>query len=888
MEDINAENVHQNPKKQSPAEKGGHEQKNSIDASIETSLLRKPEEDSISQDGTIEIFQAGSPRSQKQSTTSKLSRAENERFSISPKMARIEVTEDIQMGSSEKLLTSSILKQTTTTDTRKVKKSVDFTGINLEFGEELPVNESNQNTGNNGKNYRQKYLQKAQGPSSEQKNSVDAKLDSPSPARQSGRGHVRAKSMDLSSMVESDLQRDLLQRSPSKVQSRVFKKASGAEPNISFVSNPMASPKKSEKSSLLRTVSDETVCEKLLANDVESQKKSPEPSRYSGLDGRMLRSPSHSPSSSSLPFPPKHIRSQSLDSKLRPSSLVPTYFDQFNDTSKFEKPKVLPATPPYSPPTVDREQQASDDSTCEASKDSLLEKDFVEPNSLSTGQPGINHSVLDGLDVIQLKQDLDKMNEQYDRLRTTIEYEKVALREVWDKKHKEVQKDANSLALRKRALHRSQEKEKLEKDFISSQEALKKLHAFVNSNWFSDTNSKEKLRLRLASKGKAVLEYQKFLTQANSTKSTEAEKMALSSAERYQSLLKTHQQLCDLLSVQIQIQSSLISSEILNQIDDSNLDGPKCSTIKCHDCHKKLFNAKPVVKPPQFPSSELLNCNTRIAPDLLRDAIPQNFGGYLYKLEDNNEWKKVYLQLKRGSLTISVDEKSVSKPISVISCDGHMEIFDAPQAVFGTREHIFYLQYSDSCLESISLSSSCSTDNAVFNANADKVEKKKNSIYFSAKSLEEKSKWIDSLATAIHIYLSSNGIRSRSEETAESVIFQQDIWPTPFQRKLKLLVKYDPDTIVHDGNCVNISQILDKPPRISFETALTGFNAILMVDLDAAKNRALQNPYSSAIQTSLQQAQEKEEVFLHWAVLNVSGADISTGTEVCNTICVFF
>jgi len=215
----------------------------------------------------------------------------------------------------------------------------------------------------------------------------------------------------------------------------------------------------------------------------------------------------------------------------------------------------------------------------------------------------------------------------------------------------------------------------------------------------------------------------------------------------------------------------------------------------------------------------------------------------------------------------------MSSPLQEIECNERMEIYDAPDATFLSRENIFYLHFID---ESSHVADFCSSAS------------KTSVLYLSTDSEMEKTEWIDALATSIHISCCSKyGIvgEQKVDEDMETVIFQPDIWPHPFQAVVKLTIEYGDDVVVNDGNCVKITQILNSSPRISFATPLIGHYVLLMVDLDSTKNTSIegQTGEAYAIEAALM---EKDEVYLHWAMVNISGSDIGTGMEVDSVILI--
>ena len=794
---------------------------------------------------------------------------------------------EVVYSTPDKLQTNSILKQQINlndSDSKKSKKSVDFTGVNFENGEELPLEEG---SNSNGKLYRLRYTQKLLSVKSEKNHFTDEELSL-------YKAVLQENGEDEGKKLEKDIpptSTDFIHTAKRVADHALapMSKSTVDDKSFSYRKNPLILPKSFEKMSkspsktetaIIRSLSDETICE-AMKNGLEL----PKPQRLrsaNSLDSKLLRAPLSPQHSSSLQFPPRHIRAHSLDSKSKVFNGVN------NSIEKFEKPKLFPKAISYY-----SQQEQNDDSTIDASLLSVGERetDRAPVPVHDQSSPELKNAYLGDPEFVHLKKSLDKVNEQYDTLRADFEKEKRKVSELWVKRSKEVnrslilKKDASSIVIKKKTVDCGQEKNKLEKELEVCQEALQKLYIFIDMNIFAEKSAgKEKLRLRLESKQRAVKAYKGYLDKTRFVSLEDKDKARQSSVERFQTLDKTHQLLCGFMRFQVQVQSDLITSEILDQLKSSRSIEPKSpvayaiASLNCSPESSSYPDEKSAeCKMNDVESVQPLDTSicTSMAPmDHLEDQLPKQLTGQMYKLDGQNQWVAVCLCLEQGVLSIFPAESSKLNLMCKITCDERMELYDAPEAELGTRNQIFYIQFADS-FDSLSISASTSTDKDLSSTN--QGEKKNNVIYLSADSAEQKVEWIGAIAAAIKVNSKSKDLYTVSEmEAVDTTIFQPEIWPTPFQPMVNMYVQYGSDAIVQDGNAFTIDQFLNSP-KINFDTKLTGFYSILMVDLDSSSYEANQCTDAMAIESILN---TKERVYLHWALLNITGENISSGLEV--------
>ena len=784
---------------------------------------------------------------------------------------------EVVYSTPEKLQTNSILKQqvnSNDSDSKKSKKSVDFTGINFESGEELPIGEANNS---DGKLYRLRYAQKLQSVKAEKNQFTDKELSLYKAVLQESCEVLPSNPDGQDTFIERDqtfskheTTHDSMSASIGDVKSFTYRKNPLIMPK--GVEKKKKSPSKAE-TAILRSLSDETICE-AMKNGIEL----PKPQRLrasSTMDLKVLRAPLSPASTSSLPFPPKHIRSHSLESK---SQLVGSA-NQVVD--KFEKPKIFPRAMNYYTP-----QDQNDDSTVDASLMSVGEKDFDSPGpAYGQSSPESKIAFLSDPEFVQLKKNLDKVNEQYDALRTDFEKEKRKLSELWIKKSKDVHrslilyKDASSQAIRKKVIACEQEKSRLEMELEVCQDALQKLYIFIDMNICAEkTAAKEKLRLRLESKERAVKAYNLYLDKFSSILNAEKDKPRQSSSERFQTLDKTHQMFCGHIRFHIQLQSDLITSEILDQLKNSTALDPQAMVLDARVSPSRPCESTQCLdKSSDSQAYDELAPTSAASPDCLNKNLSETLTGKMYKLDGQNQWGAVCLSLKKGVLSITPEENSKLNLLYKITCDERMELYDAPLAEMGSRDNIFYIQFADS-FDSLSISSTTSNDKAI----SSNTEQKNNVIYLSTHSAEQKVEWIDAIAAAIKVNSRNKDVytvaddNSENNEGVDTTIFQPEIWPIPFQPMVNLRVRYGSDALVQDGNAFTIDQFLNSP-AIKFEAELHGFYTLLMVDLDSSTYEVSQCTGTMTIESILE---HKEQVYLHWALLNITGDNISSGIEV--------
>lgn len=186
-------------------------------------------------------------------------------------------------------------------------------------------------------------------------------------------------------------------------------------------------------------------------------------------------------------------------------------------------------------------------------------------------------------------------------------------------------------------------------------------------------------------------------------------------------------------------------------------------------------------------------------------------------------WKPRFFVLERRKLKIYQDETLFRINGEFVINDDTM-IYDVPDEVDG-RKFLFYV---------------CSKEGSTL----DEV------LYLSAQSRRDKSEWMEAIMDAVH-----NGFK---------LVNQPELWLDAFYPSVDLSVSYENSTVyVEYGNMLKPSMVED-PPNVTLRLADPSCTySLIMVDLDSIHSNT-----------------ESRTVFLHWAIVNIHGADITTGVEV--------
>lgn len=122
--------------------------------------------------------------------------------------------------------------------------------------------------------------------------------------------------------------------------------------------------------------------------------------------------------------------------------------------------------------------------------------------------------------------------------------------------------------------------------------------------------------------------------------------------------------------------------------------------------------------------------------------------------------------------------------------------------------------------------------------------------YLSAETEEEKHYWLEAMTDAMH-----NGFK---------IITQPSLRIEPFYPSVDLCVSYEDSTYHASNNNKLKPQNVDNPPVVELRFGhSTSIYSLIMIDLD-----------------SVRADKESQSVYLHWAIVNIEGTDISSGLEV--------
>lgn len=200
------------------------------------------------------------------------------------------------------------------------------------------------------------------------------------------------------------------------------------------------------------------------------------------------------------------------------------------------------------------------------------------------------------------------------------------------------------------------------------------------------------------------------------------------------------------------------------------------------------------------------------------------FRGYLSKQgKVFKQWRMRYFILEKRLLQCFMDDSLTTLQSEVIIEEG-TQIYDVTEDVEGMK-HLFYVIGKNS-------------------SGAEEV------MFLSASSDKEKQDWIEAIIDQIH-----QGFKK---------IAQTDLWSEQFYPQLDLFVSYGGNVIVDNGNILRPSSLTSAPEVVLRNGSPDTRYCLVMVDMDSIP---------------LQESQT-DRMFLHWAVINFAGNDISTGDQV--------
>lgn len=123
-------------------------------------------------------------------------------------------------------------------------------------------------------------------------------------------------------------------------------------------------------------------------------------------------------------------------------------------------------------------------------------------------------------------------------------------------------------------------------------------------------------------------------------------------------------------------------------------------------------------------------------------------------------------------------------------------------------------------------------------------------LYLSAQSLRDKTEWMEAITDAIH-----NGFK---------LVDQPEVWMEPFYPAVDVCVSYSKSNVfVEYGNLLKPSMVESVPALSLRLTDANSIYSMILVDLDSVHSEG-----------------DTKTAYLHWGIVNIAGADISTGVEV--------
>jgi hypothetical protein len=205
--------------------------------------------------------------------------------------------------------------------------------------------------------------------------------------------------------------------------------------------------------------------------------------------------------------------------------------------------------------------------------------------------------------------------------------------------------------------------------------------------------------------------------------------------------------------------------------------------------------------------------------------IHKYLGGHRGRLYQQSmvlkSWKPRFFVLERRKIKVYADE-TLFRIIGEVAINEGTMVYDIPGENDG-RKFLFYV---------------CSKDAAT----VDDV------LYMSAQSRRDKSEWMEAVMDAVH-----NGFK---------LVNQPELWLDAFYPKVDVAVTYGAVSVEY-GNMLK-PQMVEHSPSVALRLADPNtVYSLVLVDLD-----------------SIHASEANKTVFLHWGVVNIQGADLSTGVEV--------
>lgn len=197
------------------------------------------------------------------------------------------------------------------------------------------------------------------------------------------------------------------------------------------------------------------------------------------------------------------------------------------------------------------------------------------------------------------------------------------------------------------------------------------------------------------------------------------------------------------------------------------------------------------------------------------------------KSQLNGAWKRRYFVLNKRTLYV-YEDKTVSKLVSELCLPDEIVFYDIP-GHSDDKKHLFYFSLGE------------------------------DDVYFLSADTEiMKHDWLEALTDALH-----DGFK---------LINQTALGFAPFYPTVDLRLSYQNETY-HANNANRLRPaVVQEPPSVTLHRGQEhSIYSLIMVDLDSVRvNR------------------ETACSYLHWAVVNIEGVDLTSGLEVEDTIYILF
>lgn len=195
-------------------------------------------------------------------------------------------------------------------------------------------------------------------------------------------------------------------------------------------------------------------------------------------------------------------------------------------------------------------------------------------------------------------------------------------------------------------------------------------------------------------------------------------------------------------------------------------------------------------------------------------------GSLWRKSQLNGAWKLRYFVLEKKKIKC-YEDANCDKLISEVTLFNDTVLYDVPNSS-EERTNLLYITVSG----------------------VDDV------YYLSAETEEEKLNWLEAMSDAMH-----NGFKA---------IKQPSLGIEPFYPSIDLCITYENSSFHANNNNKLKPQNLENPPDVELRFGNnTSIYSLIMIDLDSVRAN-----------------KERNSVYLHWAIVNIEGTDITSGLEV--------